>query len=122
VTKARIIIVEDEAIVVAELRDTLKRLGYEVPAVAFSGEEAMAKVRELRPDIVLMNIDVQGEMDGIEAAENIREWGDIPIVYFTGYMDERRIMRAKRTAPFTYIMKPYEENELVSSIERLLHT
>jgi len=117
---ARIMIVEDEAIVVDELRDTLKRLGYEVPAVAFGGEEAVAKVAELQPDVVLMNIDLQGEMDGIEAAQHIRKSFDIPIVYFTGCMDDKRLMRAKRTAPFSYIMKPYNERDLISTIEAML--
>jgi len=117
---ARIMIVEDEAIVADELRATLTRRGYGVPAVAVSGEEAVDKVAELQPDVVLMNIDLQGEMDGIEAAQHIRQWCDIPIVYFTGCMDDKRLMRAKHTAPFTYIMKPYDASELVSTIEAML--
>jgi CheY-like chemotaxis protein len=98
----------------------LKRLGYEVPAVAFCGEEAVSLVEEAQPDLVLMNIGLPGKMDGIEAAQKIRERREIPIVYFTAYMDEERLARAKSTAPFSYIMKPYDENELVSVIEKML--
>jgi two-component system, cell cycle sensor histidine kinase and response regulator CckA len=118
--KARILIVEDEAIVVDELRTTLKRLGYEVPAVAFCGAEAVSLVEEAQPDLVLMNIGFPGKIDGIEAAQKIRERCDIPIVYFTGYMDEEMLQRAKGTAPFSYIMKPYDESELVSAIEKMV--
>jgi CheY-like chemotaxis protein len=120
IKKLKILIVEDEAIVVDELRGTLKRLGYEVPAVAFCGEEAVSLVEEAQPDLVLMNIGLPGKMDGIEAAQKIRERCDIPILYFTGYMDEERLVRAKSTAPFAYITKPYDESELVSALETML--
>jgi CheY-like chemotaxis protein len=119
--KPRVMIVEDEAIVVDELRTTLKRLGHEVPAVAFCGEEAVSLVDKVQPDLVLMNIGLPGKMDGIETAQMIRERWSIPIVYFTAYMDEERLIRANSTAPFAYIMKPYDESELVSAIEKMLH-
>jgi CheY-like chemotaxis protein len=119
--KPRILIVEDEAIVVDELRASLQGRGYEVPAVAFCGEEAVSLVDKVQPDLVLMNIGLPGKLDGIEAAQRIRERRDIPIVYFTAYMDEERLERAKSTAPFAYIMKPYDESELVSVIETMLH-
>jgi CheY-like chemotaxis protein len=120
-TKARVMIVEDEAIVAADLRVTLRRLGYEVANVAFSGEEAVRWIEEAQIDLVLMNIGLRGEMDGIEAAQKVRERFDIPIIYFTAYMNEERLMRAKSTAPFDYIIKPYDESELVSTIEKMLH-
>jgi CheY-like chemotaxis protein len=119
--KVRVMIVEDEAIVAAELRATLRRLGYEVPAIAFSGEEAVRWIEEIQIDLVVMNIGLRGEMDGIEAAQKIRERLDIPIIYFTAHINEERLMRAKSTAPFDYIIKPYDESELVSAIEKMLH-
>jgi len=118
---AQILVVEDEAIVAVDIQDTLKRLGYEVPAIAFSGEEAVKKAEELHPDLVVMNIAIRGTMDGIAAAQKIRDQFNIPVVYLTGYMDGERLKRAQATAPFSYVIKPFEERELHSTIERALN-
>jgi len=118
---AQILVVEDEAIVAVDIQNTLKRVGYEVPAIAFSGEEAVKKAEELHPDLVVMNIAIRGTMDGIAAAQKIRDQFNIPVVYLTGYMDGERLKRAQATAPFSYVIKPFEERELHSTIERALN-
>jgi len=118
--KARILIVEDEAIVAVDIQKTVQTLGYEVPAIAFSGEEALKKAEELHPDVVLMDIVLKGEMDGIEAAQQIHERFGIPIVYLTAYMDEERLTRAQRIGPCFSCIKPFDEDELASTIDRVL--
>jgi CheY-like chemotaxis protein len=120
VAKATIVIVEDEAIVGADIQTTLERLGYDAPAIAVSGEEALKRIEEIGPDLVLMDIILQGEMDGIEVAAAIRGASNIPVVYLTAYMDEERLRRAKMVGPFAYIPKPFEEEELASTIEKAL--
>ena len=97
-TNAQILIVEDDYIVVMDLRDRLQSLGYAIVAVASYGEEAIEKAAETRPDLVLMDIRLKGDMDGIEAAAEIRARFDIPVVYLTAYVDEATLQRAKLTA------------------------
>lgn len=118
---ARVLVVEDEAIVRIDIEDRLKRLGYTVPAVASSGEEAIRQAAETRPDLVLMDIKLRGDMDGVEAAEEIRTRFDIPVVYLTAFADEETLQRAKVTSPFGYILKPLEVRELKSAIEIALY-
>ncbi len=115
--ETKILVVEDEAIVAEAIRRRLQKLGYTVPATASSGEEAIKKVEENNPDLVLMDIVLQGEMDGIEAAEQIHTRFDIPVVYLTAYSDEKTLLRAKITEPFGYIIKPFKERELQVAIE-----
>ncbi len=117
----KVLIVEDKAIVAHNLEDRLKALGYEVPAVAFSGEEAIQLVADTRPDLVLMDIQLPGEMDGVEAAQKVREKYDIPVVYLTGHADDGTLRRAKITEPYGYILKPFEVRELHSTIEIALY-
>ena len=119
--KAQILVVEDDNIVVMELEDTLQNLGYAVSAVASYGEEAIEKAAERRPDLVLMDIRLKGDVNGIDAAEEIRERFDIPVVYLTAYADEDTLQRAKITEPYGYIVKPFEERELRSAIEMALY-
>lgn len=119
--KARIMVVEDEAITVKDLQMTLQELGYEVPAVASTGEEAVQKAEEHKPDLVLMDIALDGEMDGIKAADQIRKRFDIPVVYLTAHADERTLESAKVTEPFGYIVKPFNDKDLLSSIEMALY-
>ena len=99
----RVLVVEDQRLVAADLEDTLKRLGYEVVGSVASGEEAIAKSIDVRPDLVLMDIRLRGEMDGIQAAAAIRERMEVPIVYLTAYADEETVRRAMVTGPFGYI-------------------
>ena len=117
--KALILIVEDEAIVAADIKGTLKGLGYEVPAIAFSGEEALKKTEELHPDVVLMDIVIQGQMDGIEAAQQIYERFGIPSIFMTGY-SEGLLEQLTAGKPFLYVSKPVDINELTAAIDKAL--
>lgn len=119
--KKNIMVVEDERIVADDIKMSLQRLGYIVPAVAFTGEDAIKKAKETRPDLVLMDIVLQGEMDGIEATAVIQSRYNIPIVYLTAYADEKTLERAKITEPFGYILKPFEDRDLHTTIEMALH-
>ncbi|MBD1909217.1 MULTISPECIES: ATP-binding protein [unclassified Leptolyngbya] len=113
----KILIVEDERVVARDIEKRLKKLGYVVSESVASGEEAIAKVAELRPDLVLMDIRLKGHMDGIEAAEQIRTDFDTPVIYLTAYADDATLQRAKVTEPFGYIVKPFDERDLQVAIE-----
>lgn len=113
----RILIVEDEVIVAKTIASQLKQLGYVVVDTASSGATAIAKTVETRPDLVLMDIVLKGEMDGVSAATQIRERLDIPIIYLTAYADDNTLQRAKTTQPFGYIVKPFTANDLRVAIE-----
>lgn len=113
----RILVVDDEKIVNLDIQVTLKRLGYEIAGEAVTGEEALQKAVALMPDLVLMDIKLRGEMDGIEAAESIIRNIDIPVVFLTAYSDEQTLNRAKLSGPFGYLLKPFEERDLRSAIE-----
>lgn len=117
----KILVVEDESIVAMDIKHRLENMGYKVPAITSSGEEAVEKAAETSPDLVLMDIVLKGEMDGIDAAQQIKDSFDIPVVYLTAYSDERTLKRAKITGPFGYIIKPFEDRELHSAIEVALY-
>lgn len=117
----KIMIVEDENITALELRERLEEWGYTVPAVVSTGTQAIQKAAETMPDLVLMDIILKGDMDGVEAAEQIRARLDIPVIYVTAYADERTLQRAKITEPYGYILKPFEERELRIIIEMALY-
>lgn len=119
--ETRIIVVEDESIVAEDIKRSLENMGYTVPAVASSGEEAVTRAEELQPDIILMDIVLRGKMNGIEAAGRIHSELNIPIIYLTAYADEKILQQAKLTEPFGYIIKPFEEKELHSVIEMALY-
>jgi PAS domain S-box-containing protein/putative nucleotidyltransferase with HDIG domain len=121
ITGARILIVEDEAIVAMDIQNTLESLGYVVPSIVFSGEEAIKKAAETQPDLVLMDIVLKGHVNGVEAAEEIRDRFDIPVVYLTAYADEKTFQRAKIAEPYGYIIKPFDERELHITIETSLY-
>lgn len=112
----QILVVEDEKIIALNLKENLESLGYSVLGITSSGEKAIAKATELRPDLVLMDIRLKGNMDGIEAAQQIWERLQIPVIYLTGHSDESTLARAKITAPFGYILKPVKERELSVAI------
>jgi two-component system cell cycle sensor histidine kinase/response regulator CckA len=120
-SQVRILVVEDESVVAKDIQWSLKSLGYSICAWASSGEEALEKVEALKPDLVLMDIVLKGGVDGVEAAERIRTNFDIPVVYLTAYADEHTLQRAKVTEPFGYILKPFEERELHTTIEVALY-
>jgi CheY-like chemotaxis protein len=113
----RILIVEDERIVAEDLKRLLERMGYAVSGVAASGEEALRNVRASRPDLVLMDISIEGPMDGIEVARRLRAEYGVPISYLSAHADIPTIERAKDTMPFGYISKPFEAQTLQIVIE-----
>ena len=115
----KILVVEDEHIVAMDLMSRLRNLG--VPGSASSGEEAIEKTGKYRPDLVLMDIFLNGQMDGIQAAGQIRARYNIPIIYLTAYADSSTLQRAKITEPFGYVLKPFEERELLTTIEMALY-
>ncbi|MEI6045221.1 MAG: response regulator, partial [Chloroflexota bacterium] len=119
--KTRILVVEDEEIVAADLRSTLRKFGYDVIASVSSGEEALAQVATYQPDLVLMDIILKGKMDGVEAAEQIRTKYNIPVIYLTAYSDETTLHRAKITSPYGYILKPFDNHELAIIVELALY-
>jgi PAS domain S-box-containing protein len=115
-----ILVVEDEQIVAADILRRLERMGYRVSAVASTGEEAIARVEELHPDLLLMDIVLQGPTDGVQAAQEIRTRVDLPIVYLTAYTDQETVRRAKQTQPSGFLIKPFDERELNFTIEMAL--
>ena len=119
-SKAKIMVVEDESIVAMDIRNCLRGLGYEVPIIAYSGEEAIKKAEETRPDLVLIDIKLRGEMDGIEAAEQICDRLGIPVVYLSALGNGNTMQRAEKTGSSGYIHKPFEEEELRAIIEKAL--
>jgi len=119
--KPRILIVEDEVIIGMEIKDRLLQLGYDIVGLTPSGEEAIRKVERFHPDLVLMDIMLEGSMDGVKAAEMIRKEFRIPVVYLSAYSDNETLERAKLTEPFGYILKPFDERELRTTIEIALY-
>ncbi|MFQ5713815.1 MAG: response regulator [Candidatus Scalinduaceae bacterium] len=119
--KSKIMIVEDEWITADDIRMSLQSLGYTVTSMVTSGEEAIQNAEKDRPDLVLMDIMLKGEMDGIEAASQIRSCYNIPIIYLTAYADEKILERARITEPFGYIVKPFVNEDLKIAIEIALY-
>ncbi len=119
--KAQVLIVEDDGIIAMDLESRMKQLGYGVTGIAGYGEQAIEKVKENAPDVVLMDIILKGEIDGIEAAEEIRTQYDIPVIFITGYADKERLKRAKLAYPFGFIIKPFQDKDLEVTIEMALY-
>ena len=116
-----VLVVEDESITALDLQARLVRSGYSVPAIATSGEEAISQAAELRPDLVLMDIHLSGKIDGITAAKAVGTEFNIPVVYLTAYSDDETLQRAMSTEPFGYLIKPFSERELRTTIEVALY-
>ncbi|HDQ44089.1 MAG TPA: response regulator [bacterium] len=117
----RILLAEDEVMIAEDIQINLEHLGYRVPKIVISGEEAVESAGRLKPDIVMMDILLKGEMDGIRAAQIIRESHDIPVIYLTSYSDKKTLDRAKITEPFGYILKPFQIDTIQSAIELALY-
>jgi PAS domain S-box-containing protein/putative nucleotidyltransferase with HDIG domain len=116
-SQIRILVVEDESLVGQDINNMLRGLGYDVVDVVSRGDEAVRIAESASPDLVLMDIVLKGEIDGIQAAERIWEECGVPIIYLTAYADEATLARAKMTEPFGYILKPFDERELQTAIE-----
>ncbi|HMK53340.1 MAG TPA: response regulator [Methanobacteriaceae archaeon] len=117
--KASVLIVEDEKITALDLKEKLEEMGYDVPGMVSSGEDAIRTAAEVRPDLILMDIMLKGEMDGIQAAAKINSL-EIPIVYLTAYADKKTLERAKKSASYGYMVKPYREKDLEVMVEAAL--
>ena len=119
--RARLLIVEDEGIVALNIQNRLQGLGYSVVATVSSGEEAIQVAGETRPDLILMDIKLDGNVDGIEAAAEIHRLFHLPVVYLTAYTNDETLNRAKLTEPYGYILKPFEARDLCTTIEVALY-
>lgn len=119
--RARILVVEDESVVALDIQDRLQALEYHVVGRAATGEQAIHLALEHLPDLILMDIKLKGEMDGVEAAERIRALADIPVVFLTAFADAQTLQRAQPIEPFGYILKPFEERDLFAQIEIALY-
>ena len=118
---ARILIVEDERITGEDLRDILTQLGYIVTAVSASAADAIKEARRTSPDLVMMDIRIEGPVDGIDAARALKNEFGIPAVFLTAHADEETLTRAKEAEPLGYIVKPFQEREVRAVIEVALH-
>jgi CheY-like chemotaxis protein len=115
--RAKLLIVEDDREVAKSLEMRLKKLGFSVVGREDTAETAIKKAGELRPDIVLMDIELGGKMDGVQAADVIRKKYHIPVIYLTAICDTKTLERVGATAPYGYILKPFKDDELRTSIE-----
>jgi len=118
---ATVLIVEDERIIAKGIEKQLKGLGYEVAGSAGTGADAIRLAADLRPDLILMDVNLGGEPDGVGAAEVIRGARDVPVIFLTAHSDGETLERAKRVGPFGYVLKPFEDTELKVAIELALY-
>ena len=118
--QTKVMVVEDESVVALNLCQRLRKLGYEVPIVVSSGADALAQIQVNRPDIVLMDIHIEGDMDGIETASQIPSDWMLPVIYLTAYSEESTLDRAQSTRPYGYLLKPFSERELHATIKMAL--
>jgi len=119
--KLNIFIVEDESIVAKDIQNSLTKLGYNVIGFANNGKDAIEKITELIPDLILMDIMIKGPLTGIEVSEKIKEKMNVPVIFLTAYADEGTLSRAKITEPYGYILKPFKEIDLHSTIEMAVY-
>ncbi|MBW2604857.1 MAG: response regulator [Deltaproteobacteria bacterium] len=117
----KIMVVEDEAVIALRLQQRLTEMGYDVPGIAYSGEEAVEKAGSLRPDLILMDIMIPGKLDGIDAAEILGAELDVPVVFLTAYSEDNIVERAKKAEPYGYILKPFQDHEIKAAIEVALY-
>jgi CheY-like chemotaxis protein len=116
-----IFIVEDERIVAEDLKRMLERLGFAVVGSVSTGEDALKQIETTKPDLVLMDIRIRGSLDGVDVAEHVVAEFDIPVIYLTAYADETTVDRAKGTLPSGYILKPFEERSLKTTVDLALY-
>jgi CheY-like chemotaxis protein len=120
-TAAQLLIVEDNALIALHLQSILTGLGYDVVGMVPSGERALQRVTERVPDVVLMDINLEGELDGIEAAALIQAQFDIPVIFLTGYSEDVLPQESELSGPHAYLSKPVHERELGDTIEAMLN-
>ncbi len=119
--KVNILVVEDENILALGLQKKLENLGYAVTGIADSGTKTFMKIKEKEPDLILMDIVIKGDIDGIETAAKLKKTYSIPVIYLTAYADDEILERAAKTEPYGYILKPYKEKELKANIEMAIY-
>lgn len=117
----RALIFEDETLIAEELAERLERFGFSVIAAVDSAEEGIPIATAQRPDLILMDVRLKGKKDGVQAAAEIRQEADIPVIFLTAYSDRSTVERAKATNPYGFILKPFRERELQVTIELALH-
>lgn len=120
-SQIKVFVVEDESIVSKDIQHSIKKLGYKVVGSATSGEKAIPAIQEAKPDIVLMDIMLKGELDGIETAEVVKNSMNLPVIFLTAYADEATLAKAKVTEPHGYILKPFKEIDLRTTIEMAIY-
>jgi CheY-like chemotaxis protein len=114
-TPARVLVVEDDRVVARDIQHQLTRIGHTVVGVTPLGEDAVRLALESHPDLVLMDIRLEGDLDGVDAAQQIRDRGQVPVVFLTAYADDETLRRARVTDPFGYLLKPFEDSQLRSA-------
>jgi len=119
-TTAKIFIVEDEFIIAKGLARKLEKLGYEVLGIASSGKDALIQIQQMSPDLVLMDILIEGDIDGIETATQVLNHFDIPVIYLTAYSDDKTLERAEQSGSYGYILKPFKQREVHAAIRMAL--
>jgi two-component system cell cycle sensor histidine kinase/response regulator CckA len=117
----KVLIVEDEGVVALSLQIMLKKIGYEVVGIAVTGEDAVLLAKNLKPDVILMDIHLKGDMDGIQATKEINMITDVPVIYLTAYADDDTVKRALKTESCSYLVKPFNPREVYSNIEFAIH-
>lgn len=117
---SKILIVEEEIIVAEDIKQQLENKGYDITGIVNNGRAAIEKVKETKPDLILMDITLQGELDGIETAQQIRNVYNIPHIYLTVYTEDKIMEKAKKTQPSDFIKKPFDKTELENAIEILV--
>ena len=120
--KSKILIVEDEPIIASDIEMTLEELGYEITSVEDNAEDALKSIEENKPDLVMLDINLEGDIDGVMLAQDINEQHKIPFVYLTSNADKLTINRVKRTNPAGFVLKPFSEKDLQSNIEIALYS
>lgn len=119
--EVNILIVEDDKILAMGLKQKLEEFGYQVTDLASSSSEAIESVKKTQPDLILMDIVLKGDIDGIDTAKYIVNLYDIPVIYLTAYADDEILEKAEKTCPFGYILKPYKDDELKANIKMALY-
>ncbi len=115
--QAKILIVEDEPLIAMDIKGILRRNNYNVIGVAHDSETALDMIYNRQPDLILMDINIEGHKDGVEVAEVVQEKYNIPVIFLTSYSDDNTLARAEKTLPYAYVVKPFEERNLKSAIK-----
>lgn len=118
--KGAVIIVEDDMILSLVVKKVVEMLGFKVVAKATSGEQAIEKIREHQPDVLVMDVSLEGSIDGIETVSRIRSFSNVPVIYISGYSDKHHIARAKKTGFVDYLFKPISMGKMVLPMEKAI--